>query len=132
MANYYEASMGDEHENLEAPLSHEEYIEQKESLLPAIEIGEKVKRLSENPDFISIFMEGYFSAEPQRLASLLASGKLPEKNKENIIKDFDGIARCRSFLQAFADNAHQARIELANLEAAREEAILEEAGEVVQ
>lgn len=124
--NLYDASMGEE-EDLSAPLSHEEYAEQKATLLPAIEIGEKVKRLSENPDFVSLVMEGYFKAEPQRLASLLASGKLPEKNKENCVKDLDSIGRFRAFLQNFADSAENARSELVSLEEAREEAILLEA-----
>ena len=113
----------DEWEDEVPHLTIEEYEEQRASLAKVIDNAEKAKRLSENQDFIDLVMTGYFTEEPERLASLLSSGKLPERNKQGCVAELDAIGRFRAFLQSFADQGATARNELALLEQAREEAI---------
>ena len=101
----------------------EEYEEQKASLAIVIANADKAKRLSQNQDFIDLVMTGYFTEEPERLASLLSSGKLPERNKQGCVAELDAIGRFRAYLQSFADQGATARSELEALEEARDERI---------
>ncbi len=110
-----------------AYLTLEEYEEQKADLNKVIANADKAKRLVENQDFKDLVMEGYFTEEPQRLASLLSSGKLPERNKQGCVAELDSIGRFRAFLQTFADQGITARDELKSLEEARDEAVKAEA-----
>lgn len=105
-------------------LTLEEYEEQRASYEIVVANAEKAKRLSENPDFIDLVMTGYFTEEPERLASLLSSGKLPERNKLGCVAELDAIGRFRAYLQTYADQGATARSELLALEEAREEAIV--------
>lgn len=113
----------DEYEEEMPHLTLEEYEDQRASYQIVVTNAEKAKRLSENQDFIDLVMTGYFTEEPDRLASLLSSGKLPERNKVGCVAELDAIGRFRAYLQTFADQGATAREELASLEEAREEAI---------
>lgn len=104
-------------------LTLEEYTEMKANLQVIIDRAEMARRLSENTDFQGLVLDGYFRDEPNRLANLMASGKLPEQSMVNCTKDLDAIGRFRNFMKLHMDQGKIATEELASLEEARQEAI---------
>ena len=110
-------------------ITKEEFETRRDELNKVIEMGKIVSRLSANSDFITVVVESYFTEETKRFASLLSSGKLPQKNKDGCVAGLDAIGRFRNFLQEFVDNAATSSNELSALVEAREQSILLEAGE---
>ena len=124
----YNASNGSEEE--EELLTLEEYEERKGYLNDIIDMGQSALRLAENPDFMKLIMQGYFTDEPQRLAELMASGRINSKTMDDCAKELDAIGKFRSYMKRFTEQHHLAVDELKSLELAREESILREAGEI--
>lgn len=79
-----------EREQLEAGL---------EQVKEAIQLGEAVLRLKKNRDFKKVFLDSYFSNEPQRLTLLLAAPNIKEEQRAEIIKSLQSISECHAFLQ---------------------------------
>ena len=104
-------------------LTHEQYTQYKASCETVIEQAKQVKRLSENPDFIAIIMELYFVGEPQRLAGLMASGKITDKIFDDCASDLKGIGSIRAFLSDFVQKGIVAQDELDNVNIAWNEAV---------
>jgi len=106
----------------EQTMSFEDYQEYKASCEHVLKQSEMAERLAKNPDFITLIMEDYFTREPARLGSLMASGRLNESNFQGCIQDLRGIAHLRTFMTTFIQKGIIARTELENLEIARKEA----------
>jgi hypothetical protein len=124
MPEFYQASAGFEDADETIPLSLEEYEDAKNTLQSIIDRGDAAIRLLDNPDFTHLVMEGYLTNEPLRLAELMASGRLNEKNFDNCVQEMKSIANFRTYMRQFTEQAGMAREELKSLEEAREEAIL--------
>ena len=106
-------------------------LEEVDSYLEACnELVDKAKaaqKLSEDPNFKSIIMEDYFTKEPQRLGSLMASGKLTRQGFDGAVEDLRSIGHLRTFLQEFIQKGQIALEEKVQLEEARRQAILDQA-----
>jgi len=109
-----------------AALTHEQYQEYKASCEGLVEQAKKAAKLSENQEFKDIVMDAYFDQEPKRLAGLMATGRLSEKQFEDCASDLRSIGSLRTFLQDFIQKGNIAQGELENLEQAWNEAILAE------
>lgn len=107
----------------------EEYEENKAAMERAIEGHSAALRLAENEDFKALVMEGYFSEHPKRLGAMIASGRMNSKNIEGAVKDLEGVASFRTYLQQHLEQGQIARDELAALEEAFQEAMENEAAE---
>lgn len=106
----------------EQAMTFEEYQEYRQACEHVLKQSEMAERLAKNPDFVALIMEDYFSREPARLGSLMASGRLNEQNFQACVQDLRGIAHLRNFLTTFIQKGNIARTELANLEEARKQA----------
>ena len=71
--------------------------------------------------------EDYFTKEPQRLGSLMASGKLTRQGFDGAVEDLRSIGHLRTFLQEFIQKGNIALEEKVQLEEARRQAILAQA-----
>lgn len=118
----YNASMGEEAPE-EIELTLEQFEEAKTHYVNIIERGDAAKRLADNPDFKALVMDGYFTNEPQRLAELMASGRLPGSGFDGCVEDMKAIGRFRNYMKMHIEQGHMARDELVSLEEARDEAI---------
>ncbi|AGH07383.1 hypothetical protein SUFG_00010 [Sulfitobacter phage phiCB2047-B] len=119
----YNASNNFEDDEQEQVLTVAEYEEQKESLQLIISRGKLARTLASNPEFKQLISEGYLTQEPQRIAELMASGRLHKNNMENCMAELDAIGKFRSFLRLNLEQASAAESELASLEEARDESI---------
>lgn len=119
----YNASQGNEDEEEGIVLTLEEYEEAKESLGKIIARADSARRLVQNEDFNNLVMVGYLTDEPQRLAELMASGRLPNTNMENCMKEMTAIGLFRNYMKMHIEQGNMARDELESLEEARQEAI---------
>ena len=118
--NLYE---NDTTEEQTAQLTVEQYQDYKKSCLDLLEMAKAAERLSENPDFKLIVMDAYFDQEPKRLAGLMATGKLNDRQFEDCASDLKAIGSMRAFLQDFIQKGNIATGELKNLEEAWNEAV---------
>lgn len=121
----YQASLGEESEE-EITLTLEEYEDAKVHYQAIIDRGEAAKRLAENPDFNLLVMDGFFVAEPKRLAELMASGRLNSTTMEACKNELAGIGVFRNYMKMHTEQGNQAKEALVMLEEARHEAILAE------
>ena len=124
----YNASMGEEIAD-EIELTVEQYQEAQEHYQGIIDRANSARRLASNEDFKSLVMEGYFQNEPNRLADLMASGRLAGSAFEGCVQELKSIGNFRNYLKMHIEQGHFAEIEMAALEEARDEAIKNEAGE---
>lgn len=122
----YNASLG-ENQPEEIELSLEQYEEAKKHYTSIIERGEAARRLTENPDFKMLIMEGYLTSEPMRLAELMASGRLNSTTMENCKNEISAIGSFRNFMKLHIEQGNLAKESLVDLEEARDEAIAAEA-----
>jgi len=104
-------------------MTYDQYTEYKASCEHVIEQAEKASKLSKNPEFISIIMDGYFDQEPKRLAGLMVTGRLTKVQFDNCVEDLRSIGSLTSYLQDFIAKGNIAKDELKNLEIAWNEAI---------
>lgn len=113
----------------ETQMSVEDFKERKEACQYLISKSKDAAELAKNPQFESIIMQDYFVKEPQRLGSLLASGKLTPKGFEDAVSDLRAIGHLRTYMQDFISKGNLAQEELDGLEEAYEDAV--NAGEIV-
>ncbi len=125
--NIYDSEQEDEGV---AALTFEQYKEYKESCEQLLGLAQKAAKLSENPEFKEIIMDVYFDQEPKRLAGMMATGRLSEKQFADCADDLRSIGSLRAFLQDFIQKGNIAQGELENLEAAWNEAVTADAVEV--
>lgn len=118
----YNASLGQEEES-PIELSLEQYEEAKEHLGNIAECAKAARRLADNDDFKLLVMDGYFSNEPNRLAELIASGRLNEKTIGDCSRQLVSIADFRNYMKNIIEQGNMADDELKALEEARDEAI---------
>lgn len=109
----------------ERSMTFEEFQEYRASVEHVLKQSEMAERLAKNPDFVALIMEDYFTREPARLGSLMASGRLNEKQFQECIQDIRGISGLRVFLSTFIQKGNIARTELASLEEARKQMVEE-------
>lgn len=105
----------------ERTMTVEEYQEHREMCEHVVKTSEMAERLSKNPDFQALIMEDYFTREPARLGSLMASGRLREQDFQACVQDLRGIAHLRTFLSTFIQKGNIARGELEELKKAFQE-----------
>lgn len=122
--NLYEAQEEQETVNL----SFDEYTEYKQSCEELIRQAEAAARLAQNADFNEIVMDAYFDKEPKRLAGLMATGRLSEKQFDECASELRAIGSLRTFLQDYIQKGNIAADELKNLEVAWNEAVAEREG----
>lgn len=122
--NLYE-QIGQSEEGSGEPIAmtYEEYLERKEVFEAQLEVTKAAHRLAENPDFQLVVMDHYFVKEPQRLAELMASGRLNQKSFENSSALLKSIGDFRSFLREQVERGNLAMNELESLENAYQEAV---------
>lgn len=103
----------------EQQMTFEQYQEYRASVEHVLKQSEMAERLAKNSDFQALIMEDYFTREPARLGSLMASGRLREQDFQACVQDLRGIAHLRTFLSTFIQKGQIARDELAMLDEAR-------------
>ena len=118
----YNASFGEEDEP-EMAMTTEEFDAAKAELEETINRGEAAIRLSQNPDFKMLMLDGYFKAETERLVDLLTCGKISRNVREGCAEDLDAIGKAKSYFSTAVQASNSAREELKELEAARDEAL---------
>jgi len=121
----YQASMGEEAPN-EIELTLEQYEEAKEHYLTITDRADAARRLADNDDFKNLIMTGYLTDEPQRLAELIASGRLNEKTVTDCSRQLVSIGDFRGYMKNIIEQGGMAADELKDLEMARDEAIAQE------
>ena len=104
-------------------MTMEEFDEYKASCVYLIDQAKAAAKLAADPNFQKIIMENYFSDEPKRLGSLMASGRLTDKGFDGCVSDLRAIGHLRKYLQDFIEKGNIAAGELENLEIARAEAV---------
>lgn len=106
-----------------AHLTMEQYQDYKKSCEELLRQAKSAAKLAENPDFKEIVMDAYFDQEPKRLAGLMATGRLSDKQFDECVSELKAIGSLRTFLQDFIQKGNIAQDELTNLEAAWNEAV---------
>lgn len=86
----------------------DKYIEEQKL---NIELGEKLKRLKNNPDFIDVILHGYIDTEEKKLFNILTdpSGKSPY-TEDQIRRKLDSICDLKMYI---GTDAHIGTIEMA-------------------
>lgn len=121
MSKLYEQNVNDTEEV--AHLTMEQYQEYKASCEMLLNQAKSAEKLAGLPEFKEIVMDAYFDQEPRRLAGLMASGRLNDKQFDDCVSDLRAIGSLRTFLQDFIQKGNIAQSELENLEAAWNEAV---------
>lgn len=111
----------EEQETEQTEITLEELQEYKASCEEVIDIAKSASKLAENADFKKIIMEQYFHKEPQRLASIMASGRLTESSFNDCVKDLRSIGNLQTFLSDLIQKGNIALESLKEAEEAREE-----------
>ena len=106
-----------------AHLTMEQYQEYKSSCEELLRQAKSAAKLAEMPEFKEIVMDAYFDQEPKRLAGLMATGRLSDKQFDECVGELKAIGSLRTFLQDFIQKGNIAQSELDNLEAAWNEAV---------
>lgn len=107
----------------EAVMTVDEYQEYKSSCEELLKLAKQAMELAEDENFKAIVMDAYFVQEPNRLAGLMASGRLNEKQFDECARELASIGSLRTFLTDFIQKGKVAESELENLEAAWNEAV---------
>ena len=119
--NLYEQDANDTEET--AHLTMEQYQEYKASCEDLLRKAKAAEKLAGLPEFKEIVMDAYFDQEPKRLAGLMATGRLSDKQFDECIGELKAIGSMRTFLQDFIQKGNIAQSELDNLEVAWNEAV---------
>jgi len=93
-------------------MTMEEFDSYKASCLYLIEQAKAAAKLAQDPNFKTIIMETYFTQEPQRLGSLMASGRMTPNGFDGAVEDLRSIGHLRKFLQDFIEKGNIAAGEL--------------------
>lgn len=120
--NLYEAQDEDETSG-PISLTYEEYLERKEVFEAQIEISDAARKLASIPEFDLVVMRAYFTEEPSRLGSMMASGRLTPKSFEGCSHSLQSIAHFRNFLKEQLERGNLARSELESLQESYDEAV---------
>ncbi len=99
-------------------MTFDQFEEYKASCLYVIKQAKAAAILAQDPNFITIIMENYFSDEPKRLGCLIASGRMTPKSEDDAVRDLKSIGHLRKYLQDFIEKGNIAAGELENLEIA--------------
>lgn len=110
-------------EDQAAHLTMEQYQEYKASCEELLRQAKAAEKLAGLPEFKEIVMDAYFDQEPKRLAGLMATGRLSDKQFDECVGELRAIGSLRTFLQDFIQKGNIAQGELENLEAAWNEAV---------
>lgn len=86
-----------------------------------IELGNSAKELLRNNDFIKVVVDGYMKKETNRLAGLLASGKLNQSTTEGTVSDLKAIGAFNVFFNSLIENGKIAQNTLENAKAEYDE-----------
>ena len=121
----YQASLGEEASD-EIELTLEQYEEAKEHYSSITNRADAARRLADNDDFKNLVMTGYLTDEPQRLAELIASGRLNEKTVTDCSRQLVSIGDFRGYMKNIIEQGGMAADELKDLEMARDEAIAQQ------
>jgi len=124
--NLYQSEF-EEDQSPEVNMTMEEFEEHKAACEELLEKAKAAAKLVDDPNFKMIVMEDYFTKEPQRLGSLMASGKLTKQGFDGAVEDLRSIGHLRNFLQDFIAKGNIANEELQQLEIARQEMIQSQA-----
>lgn len=88
-----------------------------------------LQRLTNNRDFKTLILSGYFEKEPVRLTMLKADPAMQTaEHQAAIIKDLDAIGQLRMYLNGVMQMGRMAEKAIKDDEAMREEILAEEAG----
>lgn len=106
-----------------AHLTMDQYQDYKKSCEELLRQAKAAEKLAGLPEFKEIVMDAYFDQEPKRLAGLMATGRLSDKQFDECVSELKAIGSLRTFLQDFIQKGNIAQSELDNLEAAWNEAV---------
>jgi hypothetical protein len=120
--NLYEEDGSDNEET--AYLTMEQYQEHKAQCVELLRQSTAAIKLADNPEFKELIMGSYFDNEPKRLAGLMSTGRLSEKQFNECVNDLKSIGSLRSFLEDFTQKGRIAQSELENLEIAWNDAVV--------
>jgi len=118
--NLYEQDNPDEET---VHLTMDQYQEYKASCEELLRQAKAAEKLAGLPEFKEIVMDAYFDQEPKRLAGLMATGRLSDKQFDECVGELKAIGSMRTFLQDFIQKGNIAQSELENLEAVWNEAV---------
>ncbi len=121
----YQASLGEEAAD-EIELTLDQYNEARDHYETITERADAARRLADNEDFKILIMTGYLTDEPQRLAELIASGRLNEKTVSDCSRQLVSIGDFRGYMKNIIEQGNLAADSLKDLEMARDEAIAQE------
>jgi hypothetical protein len=95
-----------------------------------IDKANTLKRLINNPDFISIVTEGYFEKEPSRLVLLKADPNMQgDKEQKMLDKSIDAIGYLRQYFVAIMQTGRMAEASLEENKNTLSELFAESTGE---
>lgn len=120
---YAEDTLMGEEEPATRSITVEEYQEHRKVCEELIRQSDAAIKLSNNPEFRELIMDGYFTREPQRLGQMMASGRLNDKQFDLCSLELKGVAGLRNYLTAFTQKGQIARQELRDLEEAYQAAL---------
>ena len=104
-------------------MTQEEFDERKAMCEDLLVKAKAASKLAEDLNFKMIVMDEYFTKEPHRLGSLMASGKLTKQGFDGAVEDLRSIGHLRTFLTEFIQKGNIAQDELVQLELARQASI---------
>lgn len=116
--NLYDNSLPQEADEQPTEITFEEYEKLKAEYSVVLENLEALRRLNENPDFQRIIMTGYMDEEVQRLAALMASGKLPDASVKASVEQIAAVGHLKNHLRFLLDQGNLAQEEIRGLEIA--------------
>lgn len=92
------------------------------------ELGDALANLRLNPDFKKLVLEGYLKHEAVRLVHAKADQTMASPDMQaKIVRDIDAIGSLHEFFRVISITSAQAKESIAEVEAAREEILAEEA-----
>lgn len=98
-----------------------------EEVKEQIALKDTLERLTNNPDFKRIILEGYFEKEAQRLVMLRADFNFREpQDQGDLLKAIDAIGQLRMYLGTLKQFGISAEGALASHEEARDELLSED------
>lgn len=120
--NIYDADEADNGETM-SEMSIAEFEEYRQTCEQVVANAKMAEKLAEDPGFKQIIMTEYFEKEPERLARLIATGRLTPAGIEGAIEDLKSIGHLNRFLSEYVQKGIIAQQELKELEEARNEAV---------
>jgi hypothetical protein len=98
MVQLYEQHGYDEETDQPVAITLEDLNKLRDDCRDVIALGDAVKALEKNSDFIKLIKEAYIQKEPKRLGQLIASGKMVESGMNGAFQDLKSIGNLNSFL----------------------------------